>query len=211
MTGFDPALVSNSINSVNNSYNELMRALVNDTQNKFVNPMAMYWACNSAQKFFNDAFLSAMTELTNGVNVTFESVVTTMNEAANAWAQQTETSYSPISFSANPSKIDVSGVQENINGIRGVDKANATSTVAVLSTIEASVDSALDSAKQAVANCGFVGDAQAESLISSLEKIRTNISTATKELTSAVNSAIENTVSAYGDLAGKISEAFTGN
>ena len=211
MTGFDPMLVTTSINNVNNAYNELMRALINDTQSKFINPMAMYWACNSAQKFFTEALEPSVTSQANGVNTIFESVVSAMNDAARSWAAQTETSYSPVGFTPNTSKVDVSGVQENINGVRGIDKANATSTVSVLSSIQASVESALNSAKQAVSNCGFVGDAQAETLIGSLDRIKTNISTATKDLTSAVNSAIENTVASYGDTAGKVSEAFSGN
>ena len=186
MTGFDPMLVTTSINSVNNAYEALMRALINDTQSKFINPMAMYWACNSAQKFFTEGLEPSVTSQANGVNTIFESVVSAMNDAARAWAAQTETSYSPVGFTPNTSKVDVSGVQENINGVRGIDKANATSTASVLSSIQASVESALD-------------------------KIKTNISTATKDLTSAVNSAIENTVASYGDTAGKVSEAFSGN
>lgn len=211
MTGFDPMLVTNSINSVNNAYNELMRALINDIQNKFVNPMSMYWACNSAQKFFTEALEPSIASQANGVNTIFESVVNSMNDAARAWASQTETTYSPVNFNANMTKIDVSGVQENINGVRGIDKANATTTVGALSAVESSINSALDNAKNAVSNCGFVGDSQAESLIGSLERIKTNVAATTKELTSAVNSAIENTVASYGDTAGKVSEAFNGN
>lgn len=211
MTGFDPALVSSSIRSVNSAYNDLMRALIDDTQNKFVNPMATYWACNSAQKFFTEALEPSVSSQSNSINTIFESVVAAMNDAARAWAEQTETTYTSISFVPNTAKVDISGIQENINGVRGIDKANATSTISSLSLIQSNIENALSSAKSAVSNCGFVGDAQAETLINSLESIKTNVSNATKELTSAVNTAIENTVSSYGDLAGKVADAFAGN
>lgn len=211
MTGFDPSLVNSSINNVNSAYNELMRALINDTQSKFVNQMAMYWACNSAQKFFRDALKPAVDEQSTSVTTIFESVVVAMNDAARAWANQTETSYSEVSFSPIATKIDITGIQENLNGVRGIDKENAKSVVSSLSVIQSSVETALDSAKNAVNSCGFVGDEQAETLNSSLNRIKTNISNTTKELTQAVNEAIENTVVTYGDLAGKVAGAFAGN
>lgn len=210
MTGFDPTLVNSSINSVMAAYNDLMRALINDTQSKFVNPMAMYWACTNAQKFFTEALEPAISSQSNGINTIFQSVVDSMNDAARAWATQTETSYSPVTFTPNTSKVDVTGIRENINGVRGIDKTNASTTVSTLTTIKASIDTALDKAKQAVANCGFVGDGQADSLIGSLNRIQTNISNSIAEMTEAVNTAIESTVSVYGDTAGKVATAFSG-
>ena len=56
LSGFDPNLVNQSINSVQRAYENLIQALGDDMQTKFIGGMQDKWACNDAQQFFNNNF-----------------------------------------------------------------------------------------------------------------------------------------------------------
>ena len=209
LTGFDPSIVSTSINSVKTAYSDLIRALQNDTQTKFVGGMKDNWACNEAQKFFRESFKPSIDELIKGSDDVFESVVNSMNSAAQAWAERTESSYSNVPFTRSNGKVNIDAIQENINGVRGVDEANANQIAnTTLQQVAQAASSALQQAKSAVQNCGFIGGAQASNLSNSLETIRTRINEATNELSTQTKSAISSTVTAYGDIRGKVENAF---
>lgn len=95
-------------------------------QNQFVGGMADKWACRNAQSFFNDAFKPSVDSLISSSNQIFESIVSAMNAAGQAWAEQTDANYSPVSFSAINKTMDTSVIQENIGGVRGIDLDTAT-------------------------------------------------------------------------------------
>ncbi len=207
-TGFNPSDVSNSIKGVTRAYEDFCGAIIGSMQSKFVNGMSQAWACNQAQTFFNQSFKPAVDSLSSGATTIFESVVNSMNSAATSWASTTGSDWSNISFSPVNQKVDVSGILENINGVRGIDLETANSVTTSLATIKVAAETALTAAQNAVNNCGFVGKSQAETLIASLGTIKNRINQATTELTAATKEAINNTVSTYGDLGGQVAEAF---
>ena len=208
LTGFNPDEVTTSINSVKQAYENLIKALGDDMQTQFIGGMADKWACNQSQKFFNESFKPAIDSLINSSNQTFESVVNSMNSAAQAWAMETQSQYSTQSFSVISKTMDTSSIMENISGVRGIDLQSASSVASRLTTIAESAKSALTQAQQAVQNCGFIGGNQASNLINSLGVIKNRIDAATQEIATQTKQAIENTVSTYSDTEGKISEAF---
>ena len=211
LSGFNPEEVNTSINSVKSAYESLTNAIIGRMQNEFVNGMADKWACNNAQSFFGDTFKPVVDSLITESNNVFESVVNSMNEAAQAWAQETNSSYTPTQFSANGQRIDVNGILENINGVRGIDLAEADVVAGKLPSIASDASSALEAAKSAVLNCGFIGGDQAGNLQNSLGQIKTNIEKATNDITEQVKAAINTTVQNYANTEGKISAAFAGN
>lgn len=210
MTGFDPQLVSESINKVESAYGELMQAMGTQMQSEFVDAMVNYWACAEAQAFFNNSFKPVVDELLNGSFAIFESVVNAMNSAAQIWSMQTGAQWVSKTFGGVRKSIDTSNIKENINGVRGVDEVNANATADKLATIAANVESALSNAQAAVQNCGFVGADMEAQLINSLQTIKNNVNNATQELTSSTKTAIAQTVQTYGNIAAKVETAFTG-
>lgn len=211
LTGFDPEIVSTSINKVINAYNSLLNQIGDKMQSDFVNGMADKWACKQAQTFFNTAFKPTVDELIRGVNETFKSVVDAMNSAASAWAQSTDSSYSPVSFSVRQVTMNTDNIMENINGVRGIDFQLSSSVSAKLPVINSNAKEALNNAKTAVQGCGFIGGNQEQYLLQSLETIKTNIDNATTTITEQSKKAIDDTLSSYTDVEGKISAAFQGN
>lgn len=199
MTGFDPVFVRSSISKIQSSYDELMRALATQMQTNFVDSMANYWACNQAQNFFQTAFKKEADELLSNSYKIFESVISAMNQGALSWAQQTNSDWSIVSFNGQLKKINVDNIKENINGIRGVDKVNATATVEKLQIIAMNASSALESAKISVLNCGFIGRNQEEQLMEALNTIKNKINNAIDNLTDSTKRAIDNTISSYGN------------
>lgn len=209
LTGFDPEIVNSSIRSVKSAYESLIKALGDDMQTQFIGGMSDKWACNHAQSFFNNAFKPAIDSLIQSSNTIFESVVAAMNSAGQAWAAQTESSYSPQSFTAIPKKMDTSVIRENIGGVRGIDLTEALTVAGKLPGIAESAKSALTSAQQAVEQCGFMGGNQAANLINSLGIIKTKVDSATQDITTGAKNAIDTTVQNYSNTEGKISEAFS--
>ena len=210
LTGFDPEVVSTSINKVISAYNELLTQIGDKMQSDFVDGMADKWACKQAQTFFTSAFKPTVDELIRGVNETFQSVVDAMNSAASAWAQSTDSTYSPVSFSVRQITMNTDGIMENINGVRGIDFQLSSSVSAKLPIINSNAKEALNKAKSAVQGCGFIGGNQEAYLLQSLETIKTNIDNATTTITDQSKKAIDDTLSSYTDVEGKISEAFSG-
>lgn len=209
MTGFDPELVHNCISQEQKAYETIIGALGDNMQSSFVDKMGTLWACNQAQTFFNSSFKPAIDETIKSCTKTFESVINSINSAGQAWAQQTDSSYSPQSFNAISKTIDTSVIQENIGGIRGIDLEAATATVTGLAAVQTALGTALALAKSAVQNSGFIGQNQAESLISSLNTISNRINELFSETREVINDYMQNTTTAYGDTGTRIAEAFT--
>ena len=209
MTGFDPEVVNQSIGNVKSAYEALIQAIGDKMQSDFVGGMQDKWACTQAQKFFNNAFKPAIDSVIQNSNTTFESVVSSMNSAGQAWATQTESSYSPQSFNALNKNIDSSVIMENIGGVRGIDKDAASAVASKLPAIANEAIQALTSAQQAVQNSGFVGGSQQANLVNSLGQIKSKISEIVESITNETKQAVDQTVEVYGDTEGKISEAFT--
>lgn len=209
-TGFDPDVVSSSINAVITAYNDLYAAMGTEMQNSFVNGMANVWACNAAQAYFNQSFAPRIDGIIRGSNETFVSIVDSMNSAARAWAEVTDSSYSDISFTPNDKYMDVSCILENVAGVRGIDADAAQGILAKLPIIANNALNALTSASSAVDNCGFIGGDQAASLKASLENIKGAINSAVEDLTNDAKRYIDETVNAYGDLGNRIAQAFAG-
>lgn len=209
MTGFDPELVKGSMSKVEDAYDKLMTALETKVQSEFVNPMAENWACNQAQTFFTNNFKPSIDSLLSSSFSTFQSVIMSMNSAASNWAKNTGTTWGAHTFRGTKKTIDVSGIKENINGVRGVNETEANNTAAKLPVIAREAEAALTSAQQAVNGCGFVGRGMEETLVNSLQIIKTKISTSTDELSEAIKKVINTTVDNYGSLAEQVEEAFT--
>lgn len=208
LTGFNPSTVRTSMNSVQKAYNDLLKSLGTDMQNQFINGMADKWACKNAQKFFTEGFKPAVDGLIKDSNKTFKSVIDAMNSGAKAWAAQTGSEWSSISFSQVDKSMNVSNIKENINGVRGVDAASANTVAAKLPTIANEAKSALTAAENAVKDCGFIGGTTASNLVASLRKIRTNIDNATQKITEQTKKAINQTVQDYSNLEKDVANAF---
>ena len=213
LTGFNPDVVYASISRVKAAYENLIRALGDDMQNQFIGGMADKWACNDAQGFFNDAFKPTIDSLISSSNSTFESVVASMNSAAQRWAADTESSYSSVGFSPINKQMDTSVILENIAGVRGIDLENTDSIVAKLPVVAESAKNALIEARQAVTECGFLdyASSQAQNLANSLDSIKNSIDSAVQQITSDSRNAINNTLSQYGNTKGAVAEAFAGS
>ncbi len=210
MTGFDPELVYNCIKSEQNAYETIVEALGDTMQSSFVDKMGTLWACNQAQKFFNNSFKPAIDDTIRACTTTFESVVNSINSAGQAWAARTESSYSPQSFKASYKVIDTSVIKENIGGIRGIDLEAASATVIGLSAVQTALNTALALAKTAVQNSGFLGQNQEETLISKLNEISTSIDDVFSQTSDELKTYMQETTTAYGDTGTKIATAFAG-
>ena len=106
--------------------------------------------------------------------------------------------------------MNVDNIMENIGGVRGIDFQLSGSVSAKLPVINSEAKAALQNAKNAVQQCGFIGGEQAPNLINSLEKIKQNIDSAFTTITDQTKKAIDDTLTAYSDVEGKISQAFQG-
>ena len=178
LTGFNPELVNQSVNGVKNAYDGLISQIGDRVQVEFVNGLADKWACREAQDFFNIRFKSVIDDLIRKINSTFQSVIETMNFAAQKWAMTTGAQYMNVPFNPRMVTLDTSGIMENINGVRGIDFNAASSVLNSLQVISSSISEYLQSAITAVNNSGFIGGSQEEQLIGSLTGIKTKERTA---------------------------------
>jgi len=199
-SGFNPTLVRTSITAVNTAHSDLMNCIGTKMQSNFVAPMGTAWYCNHAQDFFA-GFKTAMDDLITKSDSTFQSVVDTMNQAADNWAKGTKTTFAKVPFKNFTKKIEVEGViLENLNDERGIDPSAATSNLSKLTTLATEADSALTKATNAVKNCGFLGGDQAANLVNSLNDIKTKVKEAFGSINSEAKTNIEETIKDYGTI-----------
>lgn len=208
IVGFDPETVNSSINLVNKEYKRLIETIGNKMQVDFVNAMSDKWACNYAQTFFSEKFKPSSDIMIQSANTIFESVINTMNEAARAWAAQTDTVFVGQQFVPMFQKIDISNIKENINGVRGIDTVEAKNIAAVLPVISEEAKNALTGAQQAVQNSGFLGGNQEANLIDSLTTVKNRLSSLIEDITQNAKIYIEKTTDEYNATEQKISKSF---
>ncbi len=209
LTGFNPEQVKTSVDKVIAAYNELINQIGDRVQKGFVNGMADKWACKEAQIFFN-TLKNTVDNLNKEANQTFQSVVDAMNSAAATWANSTGSVYNPVQGSLRQISINVDNILENINGVRGIDLQLSSSVSKMLPSIQTEARLALEHAKHAVSDCGFVGGNQAENLISSLDTIKNIIDNEFTTITDEAKKAIDDTIAVYSNVEGKVSQAFLG-
>ena len=208
--GFNESKIHRALSSVENAYGELHASIKNYVQDGFVNEMSKVWACNEAQVFFRDGVKPQFDEVIKKINENFAIIDKGVNSAATAWAQKTRSQYTSKNISIISTTIDVSMIQENIGGTRGIDKEAALNLVVKLEQFKNSTTAALDKTVAAIRGCGFLGGVQEENLLAALNKNKTIIDTAIEGTISALNKAITDTVTSYGDMAGKVAQAFNG-
>lgn len=207
-SGFNADKVYATLNKIENVYGDLHRAIKNKLQDGFITGMRDKWACNEAQIFFRDGVKPQFEEIIRKVNENFTIIDEGINEAARLWALETQSDYTKRNFSMIITKIDVSMIQENIAGTRGIDKTEALNQVAYLKEFENEAVSALSKAQNAIRGCGLLGGLQEDNLYNVLGKNKSIISEYVVAITSALDKAINTTVTTYGDTEGKISQAF---
>lgn len=203
MTGFNPTIVAESISKVEAAYNDLMNALYQKTQTEFVNEMGESWACQNAVNYFNNIFKPGIDQLLNEAHYNFSVTVNVMNAEAARWAQAVDYGWSNISFGGERKEIDVTSVKENINDERGIIEANANEALGKLPGIVNASEEALEAAKVAVENCGFLdpSEAQVQSLVQALSALKASTAQVITDATNSANREIAATIEEYGTLA----------
>ena len=210
LTGFDPSIVQNSMSSFITAANDVMDVLCNKFQTQFVDKMAGLWACKNAQDYFTNSVKPAMDSLTSNADKIFTSVVNSMKDAGNNWASRTGATFSAPTYTSSRKALDVSGIKENISGVRGIDLSSATTVSNTMAIVNGAAEGALSRAVAAVKNCGFIGGESAANLLASLNTIKTNLNTTFTNCNAQMKTAINNTVSNYENTEGKIAQAFAG-
>ena len=210
LTGFDPAIVQTSMNNFISAANDTMDVLCTKFQTQFVDKMAGLWACSNAQKYFNESVKPAMDKLTNDANNVFASVVNSMKTAGQNWANQTGATFSAPTYTSIRKELDTSVIKENINGVRGIDLASASTVSNSLAIINGAAEGTLSRAVSAVQNCGFIGGESAANLLASLNAIKTNLNSTLANCNTQMKTAINNTISNYENTEGQIAQAFAG-
>ena len=207
-SGFNADKVYQALSSIETAYGDLHGSIKNKLQDGFIVGMRDKWACNEAQTFFRDIVKPQFEEIIRKVNENFTIIDEGINEAARIWALETRSDYTKRNLSMIVTKIDISMIQENISGTRGIDKTEALNLVSKLKEFEGESTSALTKAQNAIRGCGLLGGLQEDNLYNVLGKNKTIIGDYITAITNALDKAISTTVNAYGDTEGKIAQAF---
>ena len=207
--GFDPAVVTESINKVKTAYDNFITAIPYDVQAKFVNGMHDKWACKQAQDFFA-IFKGEIDRIVESTNITIESVVNSMNSGAKLWAATTETTWSDISISTSSFKLDVDGIQENINGVRGIDTEASSTAKTLLDSILSDAKKAISDLRTAVIECGFIDATESSNLQRSIAQISQAMDTISTNLLEQCDNSIKLTVANYEEASNRIASAYAG-
>ena len=120
--GFSEAKIKNSLSRLQTAYNKLYTAICDTQQSKVVNELTKSWYCEEAVTFFKN-YKSVMDGELVLITSYFNSIMTTIKDAAKSWAQATGSSVSLPNFSQKSKKLDVSGAKkQDSNGNKGANQ-----------------------------------------------------------------------------------------
>lgn len=210
ITGYNPDTVGSAIGSVKASYASIMGALFTKNITSFVNPMGACWGSPQAVTFFT-SYKNAIEAMRDDITKVYQSIVDSMNGAANSLAKIAGSSWATITLESSSKMLLISTIKQNLaDGTIGIDVTQAKTVANQLDQVLTAVKNGLDKATSAVKNSGFVGGEMQSSLVSSLSKIETNISNQFSALKDQVNTAIQDTVDTYTATSTSVSSAFGG-
>ena len=214
ITGLNLGETSAAISKVAEAYKDIHDALISDSKTSFVEPMSSLWGSPEAVNFFT-AYASTIASLSDSVNNTFNSVVVSMNSAANNLASIGGATWdNPLVEGqvVKKNELDTTSIKSDLNGVVGVD-GDAASTLAdsAMTSIETKIVAGLEKACNAVNTSGFVGAAMQDHLVTSLKNIKNHVEMTFDDLKSKVKKAITDTEEAYKTTSSNIESAFSGS
>ena len=147
-TGFNPNDITHSIKNMNSGYSELC-SIYNSKLKKFVEDVSTCWACPEAITFFNTEFKPMTTNLGRNIESQFSLINELMNNAAQAWARTTSSSFTNVAFQNGLIKeVDVTIIKDNINGF----VCEVKSVSSLQATLEKAIDLPKDDYKRLATN-----------------------------------------------------------
>lgn len=212
MTGYNEQEVIDATNGIKAGIESYFEATNTRLENDFVRPMENLWASEDAQSYF-EAYDQAVRGQFESDLSSLNTIVDHFNSAASKYAAESGASYSPVSFDAPTCECDVSGIQIDIAGTRGINRTEAVETANVLNEIKEEAISALEEIRSSASASGFYGEAMAhqEAIDASIESMKNSISNLTEEMYTSVDKAIQATADKYGELESEAAAAATLN
>ena len=212
MTGYNEQEVIEATNGIKSGIESYFEATNTRLENDFVRPMEGLWASEDAQSYF-EAYDEAVRRQFESDLESLNTIVDHFNSAASKYAAESGASYSPVSFEAPACECDVSGIQIDIAGTRGINRTEAVETAQVLNQIKEEAISALEEIRSSASASGFYGESMAhqEAIDASIENMKNSITSLTEEMYAAVDQAIQATADKYGDLETEAAAAASGN
>jgi len=201
--------ISRALKDIKSVYENLYNILSIDVQRNFVDELANMWACNYAVEFFNNVFKPSFDKLLDNVNAAFANIVESIVSAGVAWAETNGGTFADQGLTLKTNKIDVSGIRENINGVRGIN-VNAQTIANRLSTISSRAETELTNIINAAETSGFYGSSMPENLVSSLTQIKNEMADVIATLNNDVQQYVNKTAEEYRELATSTAKAFSG-
>lgn len=194
--GYNEGLIHNLINSEQSAYDQIMSAL-GDKMTSMVSDISTLWYAGNAVTFFNQYLKPVVDDTANVTTQQFQNIVDTVNSAGQGWANTTENSYGPVSFAVSGKQVDVSSIKSvDGNGSSYMTKGTTAETFNTkLNEITQTVSDALDTAKSAASNSGFLSSQNEGTLQQSLATISNKFN----EMMSNIRSEFNNAMNAKED------------
>lgn len=208
--GYNEGLIHNLINSEQSAYDDIMTAL-GDKMTSMVGEIAGLWYAGNAVTFFNQYLKPVVDDTANVTTQQFENIINTVNSAGDGWARTTENSYGSVSFNASGKQVDVSSIKSvDGNGSSYMTKGTTSETFNTrLNEITQSVSSALETAKSAASNSGFLSSENEGTLEQSLATIASKFEDMMNNIRTEFNRAMDTKEGAYKATETSVTESMT--
>lgn len=189
--GYNEGLIHNLINSEQSAYDQIMSAL-GDKMTEMTTAIAGLWYAGNAVRFFNEYLKPVVDDTANVTTQQFQNIVDTVNSAGQGWANTTENSYGPVSFAVSGKQVDVSSIKSvDGNGSSYMTKGTTSDTFnSKLNEVTQIVSDALETAKSAASNSGFLSSQNEGTLQQSLATISNKFNEMMSNIRSEFNTAM---------------------
>ena len=207
--GFNEFEVRNSLNRLQNIYNDMLSGLVNFT-NSFLNNMGNSWACPEAISFARNIFCPEFNSFVTKIDNSIQNLFEVINNSARSWAASSNAPYNKINFVRFAHKsFDALSFRNDINGNVGIDTVLANSNLSYLDKINNLLNTSLSNMVNVLRTTSFVGKGQQEALIQSVNSVKNGINNKYTSIMVEIKKQIKATIEKYVQTANTVSSSFS--
>lgn len=196
--GYNEGLIHGLISKEQEAYDQIMIAL-GSKMTSMAEDISKLWYAGNAVTFFTQCLKPMVDDTANLTTKQFENIISVVNESGGFWARTTENSYSAVNFAPSGEQIDVSSVREaDGNGSSYMEKDATSSTFSTkLTEVSQAVNDALETARTAASNSGFLSSQNEGALQQSLSAIANNFNNMIQTIRTELNNSMNAKEDAY--------------
>jgi hypothetical protein len=192
------------------AYDKTMAEIIDAMQARVIGIISGTWFGNDAIEFMRDKFKPAIDEAIKQIETIFQSINDTITQNAQNYDAEHRTSvFQKVLHKVKANTLSIDAMRADLNSFIGITNSSEFESAKVMiDGISDAIQDALQEAVAAAGNSGFYGGGQQDALVSSMQKIKSSLSTLSEELAIATKEKLAQTKAREAEIAAANASTF---